>query len=110
MKVLRGNNAIVVGELAFSLSQLVDLAFEEAKSYGAENPAFHMPGWFYSGSPYGEQILALTERHSVEPAPIPKDFIPEYVPKLGYVWRTSVPKWIDHYSVRDIYEREMQCL
>lgn len=110
MKVLRGNNAIVVGESSFGLSRLTDLAFEEAKSYGSDNPAFHMPGWFYSDSPYGEQILALAERHNVEPAPIPKDFIPEYVPKLGYVWRTTEPKWIDHYGVRDIYEREMKCL
>lgn len=110
MKVLRGNNTIVVGKSSFGLGQLTDLTFEEAKGYGSDNPAFHMPGWFYSGSPYDKQILALAERHSVEPAPIPKDFIPEYVPKLGYVWRTTEPKWIDHYGVRDIYEREMKCL
>lgn len=110
MKVLRGHNNIVVGNYAFILSILVDSAFKESKIYGAENPAFHMPGWFYSNSPYGDQIFALAERHNIKPAAIPEDFIPEYVPKLGYVWRKTDPKWIDYYDVRDIYEREMKCL
>jgi hypothetical protein len=110
LKVLRGGNTIVVGDVSFGLSRLVDGAFEEAKTYGPENPGFHMPEWFYSESPYSEQIIALAKRHNIEPVPIPDGFLPEYVPKLGYVWRRVDPKWIDHYGVRDIYEREMKCL
>lgn len=110
MKVLRGGDTIVIGEISFGLSKLTEIAFEEAKVYGPENPAFHMPGWFYSESPYGEQIVALAKRHGVEPFRIPDGFQPEYVPRLGYVWRSVEPKWIEHFGVRDIYERELKCL
>jgi hypothetical protein len=106
MKVLRGQNTLMVNGVAYNLHHVVDAAFIEAKVYGSDNPAFHMPGWFYTNSPYAEQITQLIIRHKITQIPIPNGFKPEFLPKLGKVWRNSEPKWITHYGVKNIYERE----
>lgn len=83
------NNLLKVGNEFYSLSKLVDTVFEIVKQH-SPNPAFHMPGWFYSGSPYGKEICDL----GVEPLKdTPKEFIPEFVPPLGKVWRSREPLW-----------------
>jgi hypothetical protein len=104
MQVLRGRNTLIIDGIGYSLDQLTTAAFEEAKLYGSKNPAFHMPGWFYSGSPYGTQILDLATRKGLIPIVIPDNFTPEYMPKLGYIWRATEPAWIDYYNCRDIYD------
>ncbi len=43
-----------------------DLEFQRAKERHPDNPAFHMRPMFYTGSPYGAEILALhgiTRKH-----------------------------------------------
>lgn len=91
MEVLRDsrNNLLKVGENYYCLSELIDTAFYIVKR-NSDNPAFDMPSWFYSGSPYGENILKLGVNPIEE---TPSEFIPEYVPKLGKVWRSREPAW-----------------
>lgn len=86
-RVLRGGNVIVVDGLGYHLAALAEASYALVKD--TDNPAFHMPGWFYSGSPYAEQIKAL----GVTPYPIPKNFRAEYVPDLGKVWRRGPTAW-----------------
>ena len=80
MEVFRGGNIVVVGGGAYGLYGLVTATHNEAKMYGPDNPAFHMPGWFYSGSPYGRQIKELADRNNIFMSDVPVDFVPEYVP------------------------------
>lgn len=90
-KVLRDSrhNLLKVGNEFYSLSQLVDAVFEVVKQYSS-NPAFDAPGWFYSGSQYGKEIYSL----GIQPLKdAPTEFVPEFVPSLGKVWRSKEPVW-----------------
>lgn len=83
------NNLLKVGNEFYSLSQLVDAVFEVMKQHSS-NPAFDAPGWFYSGSPYGKEIYSL----GIQPLKdTPTEFVPEFVPSLGKVWRSKEPAW-----------------
>jgi hypothetical protein len=86
-RVLRGGNTVIVDGIGYRLADLVAATFALVKD--TDNPAFHMPGWFYSGSPYAEQIKRL----GVSTCDIPPDFVPEYVPELGKLWRKMPTAW-----------------
>jgi hypothetical protein len=90
MRVLRDskNNLLKVDDVFYQLSELVDRTFDIAKQHSS-NPVFDMPGWFYSGSPYADEIHKLG-CESVENV---NEFIPEFVPPLGKVWRSREPMW-----------------
>lgn len=90
-EVLRDSkrDLLKVGNEFYSLSQLVATVIEIVKQHSS-NPGFDMPGWFYSGSPYGKEIISL----SVQPLKDkPTDFTPEFVPPLCKVWRSREPLW-----------------
>jgi hypothetical protein len=89
MRVLRGRDCVVVDERAYSLAALTEAAYQWAVCAGSTNPAFDMPGWFYSGSPYAEQIKAL----GVPCGDVPDDFCPEYVPTPAKLWRSRPTLW-----------------
>ena len=90
MRVFRDvkNNLLKVDDVFYQLSELVDKVFDIVKQYSS-NPAFDIPGWFYSGSPYADEI------HKLGATPIENvnEFIPEFVPPLGKVWRSREPIW-----------------
>jgi hypothetical protein len=90
MRVLRDseNNLLKVDDVFYQLSTLVDCVFEIVKQR-SDNPAFDMPGWFYSGSPYADEIHKL----GVKPVNAPNKFTPEFTPLLGNIWRTREPMW-----------------
>jgi hypothetical protein len=90
MRVLRDsrNNLLKVDNEFYSLSELVDKVYEIVKLHSS-NPAFDMPSWFYSGSYYADEIKKL----DVSPIETPSEFVPEFVPKLGKVWRARETKW-----------------
>lgn len=73
----------------YALSTLVDKAFALVTASGSSNPAFDMPPWFYTGSSYANEIENLG---CVEVTP-PTEYIKEYVPALGEVWRSREPAW-----------------
>lgn len=73
----------------YSISALVDRAFGIVTASGSRNPGFDMPHWFYTGSPYGDEIESLG---CAEVAP-PTEYRKEYVPELGTVWRSREPAW-----------------
>lgn len=83
------NNLLKVGNNFYSPSQLVDTVFEIVKQHSS-NPAFDTPGWFYSGSPYGKEIISIGVK-TLEKEP--DEFVPEFVPPLGKVYRTREPIW-----------------
>lgn len=87
--VKRGGEWIVIGSNAYSLRALSAASYAAVCNSGSDNPGFDMPGWFYTGSPYAAQIIGL----GVSPVPIPQDFVVEYVPDLGKVWRSRRPLW-----------------
>ncbi len=43
----------------YDLQELVNAAYNRAKKAGSKNPAFDIPSWFYTGSPYANEIVAL---------------------------------------------------
>ena len=90
MRVKRGGSWIVIDdERAYALSELVQKTYEMTIAAGSDNPGFDMPAWFFTGSPYAEQIEAL----GCTLCDVPKDFLAEYVPDLGKVWRSRRPLW-----------------
>jgi hypothetical protein len=97
MRVLRDsrNDLLKVDDRFYRLSTLVDHVFEIVKQH-SDNPGLDMPGWFYSGSPYADEIHNL----SVEIIAEPSDFFPEYVPSLGKVWRSREPMWPQIFSCK----------
>lgn len=48
-----------VGGVDLGSRKAADLEYARAKADHPENPAFYMRPMFYSGSPYGREILAL---------------------------------------------------
>jgi hypothetical protein len=91
LEVLRDskNNLLKVGNEFYTLSELFDSVFEIVKQH-SKNPGFDTPGWFYSGSPYGKEIISI----GVKPLEKePAEFVPEFVPPLGKVYRTREPIW-----------------
>jgi hypothetical protein len=84
------NNLLKVGNDFYSLSQVVDTVFEIVKQHST-NPAFDVPGWFYSGSPYEKEICAL----GIQPLKYkPTEFIPEFLPRYPQPpWRSREPMW-----------------
>ena len=83
------NDLLKIGEDFYSLSKVTDKVFKIVSKH-SDNPAFDMPGWFYSGSPYGKEILELQVKPLEQQ---PSEFQPEFVPKLGKVWRAREPLW-----------------
>ena len=74
-RVLRGGEVVVVDGQAYSLRDLVDASYAMVKGLGSKNPGSDMPPWFYSGSPYADQIKAL----GVQPIPVPENFSAEWL-------------------------------
>lgn len=107
--VLRGGEYISIDGVFYNMKSIADALYNEAKEY-SDNPAFHMPGWLFSGSPYGEQLLDVIFRNNINSVDTPKHFRPEFVPTINYrivSAKGEEPKWIDHYNSRDIYERAL---
>lgn len=73
----------------YTLYALVDNAFDIVKSSGSNNPAFDMPPWFYTGSPYADAIVNL----GCAEVPAPSIYMVECLPLLGNVWRSREPAW-----------------
>jgi hypothetical protein len=73
----------------FDLRALVDTAFERVRAWGSDNPGFDAPNWFYTGSPYADEIVAL----GCAGVDAPKEYRIESVPPLGKVWRSRDPLW-----------------
>ncbi len=84
----------------YTLSDLVNTVFELVKASGSGNPAFDMPSWFYTGSPYADEI----EKIGCKQVPEPATYRVEVVPKLGKVWRARDPMWptIFNCEVKDV--------
>jgi hypothetical protein len=90
MQVIRTDTGhICANSKWFLLDDLVDTVFEQIKAWGSNNPAFDAPGWFYTESPYADEIVALG---CAEINP-PKEYRIECVPRLGKVWRSREPLW-----------------
>lgn len=88
-RVLRGGEVVVVDGQAYNLRALVKASYAMVKELGSKNPGFDMPPWFFSGSPYAEQIKAL----GVQPIPIPENFTAEYLPQSTPGWSRRPPIW-----------------
>jgi hypothetical protein len=82
-------DTIKVGDKAFSLRRVAQEMYDMAVASGSDNPGFDTPGWLYSGSPYGLQIVAL----GCPEIELPDGFTPEYVPDLGKCWRARLRLW-----------------
>lgn len=76
-RVMRGGEVVVVDGHAYNLRDLADASYATVKGLGSKNPGFDMPMWFFTGSPYADQIKAL----GVQPMPVPDDFCAEYLPQ-----------------------------
>lgn len=97
MTVIRTNTShICANGKWFNLKDLVDTAFEQVKAWGCDNPGFNMPSWFYTGSLYADEIVALGCKE-VEP---PKTYCIEFVPRLGKVWRRREPIWPEIFNCK----------
>lgn len=77
---------IAVGNVAFHSKDLrgaIDIEMIDA-GFGSGNHAhpYHCPPFFRTGSPYGQQILALARRHGLHERAVPDDmdcaFVPHY--------------------------------
>jgi len=73
----------------YNLHDLVDTVFERVKAWGSNNPGFDTPNWFYTGSPYADEIVAL----GCSEVDAPANYRIECVPRLGKVWRSREPMW-----------------
>ena len=73
----------------YTLSALSDKAFARVTASGSKNPGFDMPPWFYTGSPYADEIESLG---CAEVTPS-TEYRKEHVPALGVVWRSREPAW-----------------
>jgi hypothetical protein len=94
--VMRTNTGhIFVNGKCYNLFALVNKAFAIVKASGSNNPAFDMPPWFYTGSPYADAIVNLGCK---EVAP-PTSYKVECVPELGKVWRSREPAWPKIFNV-----------
>ena len=89
VKVKRGGKWIVVDGKAYDLRDCTEVAAELTRKSGSNNIAFDMFPWFFTGSPYADQIIDL----GVTPQAVPDDFIAEYIPDLGKVWRSRQTIW-----------------
>ena len=96
-EVLRGGEYLKVGGDFYNLHDLGDAAFELVKQTST-NPGFDLPPWFYSGSPYAEQIRAL----GVPPCAAPASFVPEYLPQTDrQLWNRHASWWQHHATGMD---------
>jgi hypothetical protein len=88
-RVIRGGSTIIVDGVGYDLRDCSERSYALVVEAGSNNPAFDMPGWFFSGSPYAEQIKAL----GAAIVAIPDDFRPEWVPDLGKLWSSREAIW-----------------
>lgn len=95
-RVFRGGSLLLIDGHFYSLSDCVDLAYNAVVYSGSKNPAFDMPPWFYSGSPYADAILALGVMR-VKP---PEAFQAEFVPKSALGWAARPPAWPEIFGVK----------
>jgi hypothetical protein len=59
----RAGDYLRVGDVSLGdFRDLVDAEYASAKAKHPENPAFHMRRMFYTGSPYGKEILKLAKQ------------------------------------------------
>lgn len=58
-----------VGGVDLDLRHIVDLEYARAAREHPENPGFHMRPMFYTGSPYGEEIMKLLRPYPTCRAP-----------------------------------------
>lgn len=92
MRVLRDstNDLLKVDDKYLSLSSLVDHIFNIVKQHSS-NPGFDMPPWFYSCSPYADELIALGSDFIVDK---PKEFRPEFLPQsTKKSWSSREPTW-----------------
>lgn len=62
MFVERSGDYLRVGGVELGPTNIASgLEYERAKVLHPENPAFHMRGMFFTGSPHGQEILDLFE-------------------------------------------------
>ncbi|MCU0909770.1 MAG: hypothetical protein MUE98_00050 [Rhodobacteraceae bacterium] len=80
----------------FRTADLADAAFDLVRRAGSENPAFDMPPFFYTGSPYGEALLAL----GVAPCDPPPSYRVMFTPHFGKSpWWRRAPIWPSVFGV-----------
>lgn len=53
------NDRVCANGKWYDLQDLVAAAYNRAKEAGSKNPAFDIPSWFYTGSPYANEIVEL---------------------------------------------------
>lgn len=84
--VIRGykyDHLIAVGSECFEIKDLVNAVMFDLKEYGCKNIGFHMPPFFTTGSPYGDALLRLAEKHGIASTQMPKDMDVAGVPYYG---------------------------
>ena len=86
----------MVGQRAYLIRDLSDAPYNMVRDAGSKNPGFDIPGWFFTGSPYGKQIVALGATQH----PMPMNFCCEVVPDFGKLWKERPPGW-EYYISRD---------
>lgn len=89
MNVIRTNTEhLCVGDKWFLMKDLMEKVWSIV-SKQSDNPAFDFPPWFYTGSPYGEDILNLNVKEC-EP---PKEYSVVCVPKVNITYHKRIPNW-----------------
>ena len=76
LRVMRTDAHIQIGDQWFSTRSLVNAAYDRIVSAGSKNPAFDSPPFFWTGSPYGVQILSL----GCETVAAPETYVVHYLP------------------------------
>jgi hypothetical protein len=89
INVERGGDLLRINGKFYSLYDAVEKAFAEVRAFGSNNVAFDAPPWFYTGSPYGDAILALGPIEM----PSPQFFRAEYLPQSKPGWARQSPIW-----------------
>ena len=99
MNVIRTNTGhIRANGKWFLMADILESTFSTIEKAGSNNPAFDSPPWFYSGSPYADAICAL----GCAETDAPEEYLVEYVPPLGKVWRAREPAWPTIFGVAEV--------
>lgn len=100
--VVRTNTGhVFVGQRCFRLRDLGNAAYRKVVDAGSSNPAYDLPPFFWTGSPYGEAILLLNCAQ-VDP---PSHWLIEHVPRGSRrPWKSHRPIWPEVFGVDpDLY-------
>lgn len=98
--VIRGyhyDNILVVFGRAYSIDDLKDAVHDKLRAAGfGSGPKwahpFHLPPFFRTGSPFGEQIKALADEYGIASSEPPQDMDFALVPHDGTYYRAELKK------------------